>query len=58
MKKLMNAADTVLAESLDGFAASHADILVLGMSISPDGRSLLMGVVTAGSDLVLVENFR
>ena len=30
MKKLINAADTVLAESLDGFAASHADILVLG----------------------------
>src|SRR5215468_6278370 len=30
MKKLMNAADTVLAESLDGFAASHADILALG----------------------------
>jgi dihydroxyacetone kinase-like protein len=30
MKKLMNAADTILAESLDGFAASHADILVLG----------------------------
>ena len=30
MKKLMNAADTVLAESLDGFAASHADIVVLG----------------------------
>ena len=31
---------------------------VLGMSISPDGKTLLMGVVTAGSDLVLVENFR
>src|SRR6266478_1089814 len=30
MKKLMNAADTVLAESLDGFAASHADIVMLG----------------------------
>jgi dihydroxyacetone kinase-like protein len=30
MKKLMNAADTILAESLDGFAASHADIVVLG----------------------------
>jgi len=30
MKKLMNAADAFLAESLDGFAASHADILVLG----------------------------
>jgi len=30
MKKLMNAADTVLAESLDGFVASHADIVMLG----------------------------
>src|SRR5258707_14538346 len=30
MKKLMNAADTVLAESLDGFAASHAAIVVPG----------------------------
>jgi dihydroxyacetone kinase-like protein len=30
MKKLMNAAETMLAESLDGFAAAHADILVLG----------------------------
>jgi phosphoenolpyruvate---glycerone phosphotransferase subunit DhaK len=30
MKKLINAADTVLTESLDGFAAAHADIVVLG----------------------------
>lgn len=30
MKKLINAVDTVLSESLDGFAAAHADILVLG----------------------------
>jgi dihydroxyacetone kinase-like protein len=30
MKKLINSPDTVLAESLDGFAAAHADILVLG----------------------------
>jgi dihydroxyacetone kinase-like protein len=30
MKKLINAPDTVLAESLDGFAAAHADILTLG----------------------------
>src|SRR5260370_18255600 len=30
MRKLMNAADTVLAGSLDGVAASHADIVVLG----------------------------
>jgi phosphoenolpyruvate---glycerone phosphotransferase subunit DhaK len=30
MKKLINAVDSVLTESLDGFAAAHADILVLG----------------------------
>ena len=30
MKKFMNAVDTVLTESLDGFAAAHADIVQLG----------------------------
>ncbi len=30
MKKFINAVDDVLTESLDGFAAAHADILVLG----------------------------
>ena len=30
MKKLINAAGNVLTESLDGFAAAHADIVVLG----------------------------
>lgn len=30
MKKFINAVDTVLAESLDGFAAAHADIVALG----------------------------
>jgi dihydroxyacetone kinase-like protein len=30
MKKLINGVDTVLSESLDGFAAAHADILALG----------------------------
>lgn len=30
MKKLINGADAVLEESLDGFAAAHADILLLG----------------------------
>lgn len=29
MKKLINAVDTVLAESLDGFAAAHSDIVTL-----------------------------
>ncbi len=30
MKKLINHVDTVLAESLDGFVAAHADIVALG----------------------------
>jgi phosphoenolpyruvate---glycerone phosphotransferase subunit DhaK len=30
MKKLINHVDTVLAESLDGFAAAHSDIVLLG----------------------------
>ncbi len=30
MKKLINDVETVLAESLDGFAAAHADIVTLG----------------------------
>ena len=30
MKKLMNAVETMLDESLDGFAAAHADIVALG----------------------------
>ena len=30
MKKLINTPDTMLAESLDGFAAAHADLVVLG----------------------------
>ena len=30
MKKLINHVDTVLAESLDGFASAHADIVTLG----------------------------
>lgn len=30
MKKLMNGVETMLTESLDGFAAAHADLVVLG----------------------------
>ena len=30
MKKLINAVDNVLSESLDGFAAAHGDIVTLG----------------------------
>ena len=36
MKKLINAVDSILAESLDGFAAAHADIVTLG-----DGRKFV-----------------
>ena len=36
MKKLINAPDDVIAESLDGFAAAHADIVALG-----DGRKFV-----------------
>ena len=30
MKRLMNAVDAMLDQSLDGFAAAHADIVELG----------------------------
>lgn len=30
MKKLMNSADTILQESLDGFCSAHGDLVVLG----------------------------
>ena len=30
MKKLINDVDSLLAESLDGFAAAHSDIVTLG----------------------------
>ena len=40
MKKLINAVDTVLAESLDGFAAAHADICRArrGAQVRPPAR--------------------
>lgn len=51
MKKFMNQADTLLAESLDGFAAAHADIVVLGekrafvrrATLSPGKVALISG---------------
>ena len=39
MKKFINSVDTMLAESLDGFAAAHADIVVLGPSASSCGAA-------------------
>src|SRR6201999_379742 len=51
MKKLINGVDTVLSESLDGFAAAHADIVTLGTdrlfvrrkSLKPGKVALLSG---------------
>ncbi|HEX3500891.1 MAG TPA: dihydroxyacetone kinase subunit DhaK [Stellaceae bacterium] len=51
MKKLINAADTILAESLEGFAAAHGDIVALGAerkfvrrtSLSPGKVALVSG---------------
>jgi dihydroxyacetone kinase-like protein len=51
MKKFMNGVDTILTESLDGFAAAHSDILQLGgghkfvrrRSLKPGKVALLSG---------------
>src|SRR3954471_13391736 len=51
MKKLINAVDTILSESLDGFAAAHADIVTLGSdrlfvrrkTLKPNKVALLSG---------------
>ena len=51
MKKLINAPDSVLAESLAGFAAAHADIVSLGADnkfvrrrdLKPDKVALISG---------------
>ncbi|MBU4528146.1 MAG: dihydroxyacetone kinase subunit DhaK [Hoeflea sp.] len=44
MKKLMNGADTILAESLAGFAAAHADIVVL----DPSGKFIRRKDIISG----------
>jgi dihydroxyacetone kinase-like protein len=49
MKKLINAPETVLAESLDGFAATHADLVVLGA-----GRKFLRRVALKPGKVALV----
>ena len=51
MKKFLNSVDTMLAESLDGFAAAHSDIVVLGAerkfvrrrSLTPGKVALISG---------------
>ena len=44
MKKLINSTETLLAESLDGFAAAHADIVALG----PERKFLRRRALTPG----------
>jgi dihydroxyacetone kinase-like protein len=52
MKKLINAPETVLGESLDGFAAAHADIVVLGEGRQFVRRKVLkpgkVGIISGG----------
>jgi len=52
MKKFLNSTDTLLAESLDGFAAAHADIVVLGDERKFVRRKLLkpgkVGIISGG----------
>jgi phosphoenolpyruvate---glycerone phosphotransferase subunit DhaK len=52
MKKLINATDTVLSESLDGFAAAHADIVTLGAERKFVQRKVLrqgkVGLISGG----------
>src|SRR5205085_7223349 len=51
MKMLINSTDTLLEQSLDGFAAAHADILLLGeerkfvrrKSLKPGKAALISG---------------
>ena len=44
MKRLMNAVETMLDESIDGFAAAHADIVELG----PERKFVRRRTVTRG----------
>jgi phosphoenolpyruvate---glycerone phosphotransferase subunit DhaK len=49
IKKLINSPDTVLAESLDGFAAAHGDLVCLG-----EGRKFVRRRVRAEGKVALV----
>ena len=49
MKKLINGPDTVLAESLDGFAAAHDDIVCLG-----EGRKFVRRKVLTTGKVALI----
>src|SRR5262245_39970088 len=52
MKKLINAVDAVLSESLDGFLAAHAEILVMGEERKFVRRKMLtagkVGLISGG----------
>jgi dihydroxyacetone kinase-like protein len=52
MKKFMNSVETILAEALDGFAAAHADLVLLGEERKFVRRAHLapgkVGLVTGG----------
>jgi phosphoenolpyruvate---glycerone phosphotransferase subunit DhaK len=52
MKKFLNSTDTLLAESIDGFAAAHADIVALGDERKFVRRSTLklgkVGLISGG----------
>ena len=49
MKNLMNHVDTILAESLDGFSAAHADIVTLG-----EGREFVRRHVVKPGKVALI----
>ena len=49
MKKLINAVDAVLADSLDGFAAAHPDIVTLG-----PGRQFVRRAAPAKGKVALI----
>ena len=54
MKKLINSADAVLEESLDGLAAAHADILLLGAERKfVRRRSLKPGIASSSSGSIV-----
>ena len=47
MKNLMNNVDNVLTESLDGFAAAHADIVALGAELLSSTPEEFIAIITA-----------
>jgi dihydroxyacetone kinase-like protein len=55
MKRLMNAVDAMLDESLDGFAAAHADVVELGADRKFVRRRVLspgkVALISGGGDV-------